>query len=108
MTKLNPEDQALLVEALAAQVVMANREPVNTGWQHRWIGTGNDSGKGPVRWQCQGLRTVIFTKPGDNAGPDHEYRWVLTYTHEKGFGAPIDQHAPAVSRQFHDIIAVPD
>lgn len=106
MSELNPEDRSLLEEALAAQTAMADREPVNTGWEHRWIGTGNDSGKTGVRWQCQGLRTVIFVKPGDDAGPDQEHRWLLSYTRENGFGAPTDRNAPAVSKQFHDIVPV--
>lgn len=108
MTELNPEDQALLEEALTAQAAMADLWPVHTGWEHRWIGTGNESKREGNRWQCQSLRTIIFVKPGDDSGPDQEHRWILSYTHEHGFGSPIDRNAPPVSKQFHDIVPTND
>ena len=106
MTDLSTEDKMLLDAALVTQSNQSNSWPVKIGWKPRWIGTGIDSDNPRHPWQCQSLRTVIFTKLDDDAGPEKGYRWILPYTHEKGFGHPIDRNAPPVKEMFCELVPV--
>jgi hypothetical protein len=106
MTDLSAEDYDLLERAVAAHAAAVNNWPVSLGWQPRWIGTGIESTHPGNRWQCQGLRTVIFTHLDDSSGPEQGSRWTLPYTQESGFGSSIDRNAPPVTELFDNIVSV--